>query len=101
MSFTVDEYARIRRAHRDGMSVRELAKTFHHSRDKIREIIACPEPKAYRRLKPLPSVLDPFKSILDKLILPTDDHPRAQRQRHTSHEVVPAPQAGTRLHRQL
>jgi transposase len=79
---TVDEYARIRRAHRDGMSVRELAKTFHHSRDKIREIIACPEPKAYRRLKPLPSVLDPFKSILDQLIL--DDNLAPRKQRHTA-----------------
>ena len=79
---TVDEYARIRRAHRDGMSVRQLAKTFHHSRDKIREIIACPEPKSYQRLKPLPSVLDPFKGILDQLILDDDLAPR--KQRHTA-----------------
>jgi transposase len=79
---TVDEYARIRRAHRDGMSVRLLAKTFHHSRDKIREIITCPEPKSYQRLKPLPSVLDPFKGILDQLILDDDLAPR--KQRHTA-----------------
>lgn len=78
----VDEYARIRRAHRDGMSVRQLARTFHHSRDKIREILACPEPKSYRRLKPLPSVLDPFKSILDQLIL--DDELAPRKQRHTA-----------------
>lgn len=38
--------------------------------------------KAYRRLKPLPSVLDPFKGILDKLILDDDLAPR--KQRHTA-----------------
>lgn len=43
----VDEYARVRRAHRDGMSIRELARTFHHSRRKIREIISSAEPKPY------------------------------------------------------
>jgi hypothetical protein len=39
---TVDEYARIRRAHRDGMTIRALAKQFHHSRRKIREILQTP-----------------------------------------------------------
>ena len=29
---TVDDYGRIRRAHRDGMSIREIARQFHHSR---------------------------------------------------------------------
>src|SRR5260221_14796825 len=76
---TVDEYARIRRVHRDGMSIRELARTFHHSRDKIREILECPEPRSYRRLKPLPSVLDPFRPILDRRILDDELAPRKQR----------------------
>lgn len=75
---TVDEYARIRRARRDGMSIR----TFHHSRDKIREILACPEPRAYKRLKPPPSVLDPFKPILDQILL--DDESAPRKQRHTA-----------------
>ena len=33
---TVDDYAKIRLAHRDGMSIREIARTFHHSRRKVR-----------------------------------------------------------------
>jgi transposase len=82
---TVDEYARIRRAHRDGMSIRELARCFHHSRDKIREILECPEPKSYRRLKPVPSVLDPFKAVVDKLI--EDDELAPRKQRHTAMKV--------------
>ena len=37
---TVDDYGRIRRAHRDGMSIRAIARTFHHSRRKVREVLA-------------------------------------------------------------
>lgn len=35
----VDDYGRIRRSHRDGLSIREIARTFHHSRHKIRKIL--------------------------------------------------------------
>ena len=64
----VDAYARIRRAHRvDQMSIRELSRRFHHSRRKIREILAQPEPKPYRR-RALPSVVDPFKPVIDAIL---------------------------------
>ena len=36
---TVDDYARIRRAYRDGMSIGEIARRFHHSRRKVREVL--------------------------------------------------------------
>jgi DNA-binding transcriptional regulator LsrR (DeoR family) len=43
---TVDEYAHIRRAHYvEGLSIKALARRFHHSRRKIREILAAAEPK--------------------------------------------------------
>ena len=42
---TVDEYARIRLAHRDGMSIRAIARTFHHSRHKVRQILDNAEPR--------------------------------------------------------
>ncbi len=42
---TVDDYAKIRLARRDGMSIRELANTFHHSRYKIREILKEAQPR--------------------------------------------------------
>lgn len=32
---TVEKYGQIRRAHRDGMSIREIAREFHHSRYKV------------------------------------------------------------------
>jgi len=34
---TVYQYGDIRRAYRDGMSIRVIATTFHHSRRKVRE----------------------------------------------------------------
>ena len=46
---TVEDYGRIRRAHRDSMSIRAIARTFHHSRRKIREVLANPEPRPYSR----------------------------------------------------
>ena len=49
---TVDDYAKIRLARRDNMSIREIARTFGHSRRKVREILANPQPKPYTRSKP-------------------------------------------------
>jgi transposase len=79
----VDEFARIRRAHFvDGLGVRAIARQFHHSRRKIREILAAVEPKPYVRLNPPPSVLDPFKAIIDGIIEADEEAPR--KQRHTA-----------------
>ena len=33
---TVDDYGRIRRAHRDGLTIRPVARPLHHSRRPIR-----------------------------------------------------------------
>jgi transposase len=79
---TVDQYARIRLAHRDGMSIRELARCFHHSRYKIREILAAPQPTRYQRLKRPPSVLEPFHATIDSILLADEQAPR--KQRHTA-----------------
>lgn len=63
---TVDDYGRIRRAHRDGMSIRAMARTFHHSRRKIREVLQSPEPRPYTRSRPaLAPKLGPFHPIID------------------------------------
>src|SRR5579864_2681885 len=82
----VDEYARIRRAHFvDKMSIRELARRFHHSRRKIRDILAQSEPKPYRR-RPLPSVVDPFKPVIDEIVRADEAAPR--KQRHTVAKIA-------------
>jgi transposase len=79
----VDEYARIRRAHVvDGLGIRVLARQFHHSRRKIREILAMPEPKPYVRLNPPPSILEPFKPVIDAIVQADEQAP--PKQRHTT-----------------
>jgi hypothetical protein len=52
---TVDDYAKILIAHRDSMSIRAIARTFEHSRRKVREIFGSPQPKAYTRVKVRPA----------------------------------------------
>ena len=78
---SVDKYALVRRAHAvDGLSHRELARTFHHSRRKIAEILSTPEPKPYLRLNPPASVLNPFKPVIDAVLKVDESAPRKQRQ---------------------
>ena len=90
---TVDDYGQIRRAHRDGMSLRAIARTFHHSRRKIREALACPEPQGYRRTKdPAAPKLGPFQPIIDEILKVDEQAPR--KQRHTAAQIF------RRLHRE-
>ncbi len=51
---TVEDYRKIRVAHSDGMSIRAIARKFHHSRRKIRQILKNPEPCPYVRLLFIP-----------------------------------------------
>ncbi len=83
---TVDDYGAIRRAHRDGLSIREIALTFHHSRYKIREILqqAEPVPGLQTRDRPAP-VLGPLHAIIDQ-ILAEDEH-APPKQRHTAKQL--------------
>src|SRR5437764_7081532 len=83
---SVDDYARIRLAHRDGMSIRQIANTFHHSRRKVREVLAQPQPTPYTRTKP-PSapVLGSFHQAIDAILVADEDAPR--KQRHTAMQL--------------
>jgi len=81
----VEEYAHIRQAYRqEHLSIRQLARRFHHSRRKIRDILAHSEPKPYQR-RPLPSVLDPFKPLIDAILSSDEQAPR--KQRHTAAKI--------------
>ena len=82
----VDQYARIRHAHAlDGMSIKALARQFHHSRRKIREILASAEPKPYVRLNPPPTLLEPFQPIIDAILAADEQAP--PKQRHTAAKI--------------
>ena len=85
---TVDDYGRIRRAHRDGMSIREIARTFHHSRHKIRKILRGDEaePGIYpRRASQAAPKLGTFHSRILEILKQDEDAP--PKQRHTGPTV--------------
>ena len=83
---TVEDYGVIRRAHRDGMSIRAIARQFHHSRRKVRDALPCPEPQPYRRAKePRAPKLGPFKPVIDEILAADEQAPR--KQRHTAMQV--------------
>lgn len=82
---TVDEYGRIRRAHRDGMSIREIARTLHHSRHKVRRVLSEPEPKPYVRSRLHCPKLGRFHGVIDQILV--DDETAPPKQRHTAMQV--------------
>src|ERR1700676_2285898 len=83
---TVDDYAKIRVAHRDKMSIREIARTFGHSRRKVREILANPQPKRYTRSKPKAApVLGALHAVIDRIL--SDDDSAPPKQRHTAMQL--------------
>ena len=83
----MDDYGRIRRTHRDGMSVRQMARRFHHSRRKIREVLHGEgEPQHYpKRQAPLAPRLGPFHELI--LTILKDDESQPPKQRHTAMRI--------------
>jgi transposase len=83
---TVDDHAKIRLAHRDGMSIREIARTFKHSRRKVREVLANAQPQPDTRGQPPPAPrLGAFHAIIDAIRAADDDAP--PKQRHTAMQL--------------
>jgi transposase len=83
---TVDDYAKIRLAHRDDMSIREIARTFHHSRRKSRASLAQPQPTPYTRTKPPPApVPGSFHQAIDAILAADEEAP--PKQRHTAMQL--------------
>ena len=83
---TVDDYGAIRRARRDGLSIHEIARTFHHTGRKIRQVLAEAEPHPYTRTRERPApVLGPFGAIIDQIL--ADDEHAPPKQRHTAMQV--------------
>jgi transposase len=82
----VEDYGKIRRAHRDGMSIREIARTFGRSRRKVREVLAQPQPKPYTRVKEPPApVLGSFHAAINAILAADEQAP--PKQRHTAMQV--------------
>ena len=84
---TVDDYGDIRRARRNGFSIKQLAREFEHSRNTIRKVLANPEPNPIpqTRIRTAP-VLGPFFTIIDQIL--RDDESAPPKQRHTAAQVL-------------
>ena len=83
---TVDDYGAIRRARRDGLSIRQIARQFGHSRTTVRHALTHPEPhpEPLTRDRPAPK-LGPFQAIIDRILI--DDETAPPKQRHTAAQV--------------
>ncbi len=85
--YTVELYRRVRLAcHVDGLSQREAARRFGISRDTVKKMLAHSVPPGYRRSEPPKRPkLDPFTSIIDRIL--GDDQTVPRKQRHTAKRI--------------
>src|SRR6516165_11610555 len=81
---TLDDYGAIRRAYRDGTSIRRIAREFGLSRITVRKALKNPEPVAKLRDRPAPK-LGPFQATIDQIL--ADDQGAPPKQRHTAAQV--------------
>lgn len=83
---TVDDFARIRQLHRDGLSNRQIARQLGCGRDTIRKALANPEPKPYTLAEPRTApVFGPFRAIVDAIVAADAQAP--PKQRHTASQI--------------
>ena len=82
----MDDYGAIRRAHRDGMSIRQIARRFGHSRRTVRHALthADPHPEPLTRDRTAPK-LGPFQAVIDQIL--ADDEAAPPKQRHTAAQI--------------
>jgi transposase len=83
---TVDDFAKIRQLHRDGLSHRQIARQLGVGRDTIRKALANAEPKPYTRAEPRAApVFGPFRALVDAIV--AEDANAPAKQRHTAMQV--------------
>jgi len=83
---TVDDYGAIRRARRDGMSIRQIALQFEHSRKTVRHALNHAEPPLTPRTRERNApLLGPAEAIIDQILV--DDETAPPKQRHTAAQV--------------
>jgi transposase len=83
---TVDDFAAIRRAHRDGLSIRQIARQLGVGRDTVRQALQHPEPQPYTLRQPRPApTFGPFREVVEAILAGDDGAPR--KQRHTASQL--------------
>ena len=83
---TVDDFAAIRRLHREGLSVRKIARQLGVSRNTVRKALGNPEPKPYTIAAPRPApVFGAVRAVVDEIL--THDQTAPPKQRHTAQQI--------------
>jgi transposase len=83
---TVDDYGAIRRAHRDGMSIRQIARQFGHSRKTVRHALTHADPHPEPLIRNRSALrLGPFHAVIDQILV--DDETAPRKQRHTAAQI--------------
>jgi transposase len=83
---TVDRFAQIRQARRDGLTIRQIADQFGHSTKTVLKALADPEPQPYSLAQPRPApVFGPFRPVVDAILQADEAAP--PKQRHTAAQL--------------
>jgi transposase len=83
---TVDDFAAIRQAHRDGQSIRQIARQLGIGRDTVRKALQHAEPPPYKLSRPRPApTFGRFRATVDAMLAADETAPR--KQRHTASQV--------------
>ena len=85
--YKVDVYLRVRRAVMvEGVSIREVARTFGLHRDTVRKMLTYSVPPGYRRqTPPRRPKLEPYTGVIDRIL--EDDLRLTRKQRHTAKRI--------------
>ena len=79
----VDDYLRIRLLHRDGLSIRQIARRLGHGRETVKKALASPAPSGYTRSRPAACPkLGPYAPVIERILAADFEAPR--KQRHTA-----------------
>ena len=83
----VEDYGKLRRAHRDGMSIRQIARTYGHSRRSVRKALQHAEPPPLRRDEAAhrPKLIDAYCERIVEIL--TEDESVPRKQRHTAMRI--------------
>jgi transposase len=82
---TVDDYGAIRRARRDGMSIRQISRQFGHTRKTVRYVLNHAEPPTPTPRARKAPLLGPVVAIIDRIL--ADDEEAPPKQRHTAAQI--------------
>ena len=83
---TVNHFAQIRQARRDGLTIRQIAEQLGHSTKTVLKALAQPEPQPYTLTRPRPApIFGPFRQTVDAILDADAGAPR--KQRHTASQL--------------